>query len=172
MSIDHDLQPSSASMAEFSAKYARSLPSVEHMTAKVPWSTPPFPRRPEQGKEPIENTARTARYEMLFRCMNSVSAANGGPVNVIAIGHHADDQVETALMRFGKGTTELGAAGMRACRRWGMGTSDVRLGEQAIGWAGLGGMNKWIVRPLLDVAKVCYAGSSFPFRITDTHLSG
>ena len=51
-------------------------------------------------------------------------------------------------------------------------TSDVRLGKQAIGWAGLGRMNEWIVRPLLDVAKVCYAGSSFPFRITDTHLSG
>ena len=156
-------------MAEFSVRYARSLPSVEHMTARVRWSTRPFPRCPEQGKEQIENTARTARYEMLFRCMN---AAKGGPVNVIALAHHADDQAETALMRFEMGTTELGAAGMRACRCWGMGTSDVRLGEQAIGWAGLGGMNKWIVRPLLDVAKVCHSGSSFSFRITNVHLSG
>ena len=148
-------------MAESSAKYARSLPGVEHMTAKVPWSTPPFPRRPEQGKEPIEGIARTARYEMLFRCMNSVPAAHGGPANVIAFAHHADDQVETALMRFGMGTTELGAAGMKACRRWGMGTSDVRLGEQALGWAGFGGMNKWIVRPLLDVAKACHYNPYF-----------
>ena len=98
---------------------------------------------------------------MLFRCMNSVPAANGGPVNVIALAHHADDQVETALMRFGMGTTELGAAGMRACRRWGMGTADARLGEQALGWAGLGGMNKWIVRPLLDVAKACHSDATF-----------
>ena len=35
----------------------------------------------------------------------------------------------------------------------GIGISNVHLGEQALGWAGLGGMNKWIVRPLLDVAK-------------------
>ena len=53
---------------------------------------------------------------MLFWCMN---VANGGPVNMIMLAHHVDDQVEMALMRFGMGTTELGSAGMRACRCWG-----------------------------------------------------
>ncbi|KAF8350504.1 hypothetical protein F5887DRAFT_1058581 [Amanita rubescens] len=98
-------------------------------SSKVPWSTPP-------GEEEI---ARVARFEMLLRSMGSV----------IALGHHADDQVETALMRFGMGSTVLGAAGMKVCRRWGMGgpTAD------SLGWAGMDGMDKWIIRPLLDVTK-------------------
>lgn len=148
-------------MAESCAKFARSLPGVEHMTAKIPWSTPPFPERPGQGDE---NVARTARYDMLLRCMISVPAANDGPVNVIAVGHHADDQVETALMRFGMGSTVLGAAGMRPCRRWGMGAHDA----DGLGWAGLDGMNKWIVRPLLDAPKVCHSNSSVP--LLDAHF--
>ena len=136
-------------MAESCAKFARSLPGVEHVTTKVPWSIPPFPRRPVPGVEAFENTARLVRYEVLFRCMNSVP-----PANVIALGHHADDQVETSLMRFGRGTTELGGGGMRSCRRWGMGHLDPELRENTLGWSGLDGMDKWIVRPLLDVSKV------------------
>ncbi|KAK2466731.1 hypothetical protein APHAL10511_000989 [Amanita phalloides] len=153
MAVDHHLQPSSTSMAESCAKYARSLPGVEHATIKVPWSTPPFPTRPLPGVGPFENTARMARYEILYRCMNSVHPERDGPINVIAFGHHADDQVETALMRFRMGTTELGGGGMRPCRRWGMGYFDKEKGENSLGWAGFGGMNKWVVRPLLDVNK-------------------
>ncbi|EGN99571.1 hypothetical protein SERLA73DRAFT_106177, partial [Serpula lacrymans var. lacrymans S7.3] len=70
--------------------------------------------------------------------------------NVLAFGHHADDQVETSLMRLARGTTEVGAAGMRRCRRWGMG---IGAEEGELGWAGLEGMNRWIVRPLLEVRK-------------------
>ncbi|KAF8629989.1 hypothetical protein AX15_003161 [Amanita polypyramis BW_CC] len=153
MTVDHDLQPSSASMAESCAKFAHSLSGVEHVTTKVPWSILPFPRRPAAGVEAIENTSRLARYEMLFRCMNSIPPVSSGPANVIAFGHHADDQVETSLMRFGRGTTELGGGAMRSCRRWGMGRLDTKLREDTLGWSGIDGMNKWIVRPLLDVSK-------------------
>lgn len=141
-------------MAESCARFARSLPSVEHITAKIPWSTSPFPRRPVPGVEAFENTARLARYEMLFRCMRTAPSGAGGPANVIAFGHHGDDQVETALMRFGRGTTVLGGAGMRSCRRWGMGYQIPGDGEYTLGWSGLEGMDKWIVRPLLAVSKV------------------
>ncbi|KAF8637396.1 hypothetical protein AX17_002891 [Amanita inopinata Kibby_2008] len=140
-------------MAETCAKFARSLSGVEHITTKVPWSTPPFPKRPIPGVEAFENTARLARYEMLFRSMRSIPLASGDAANVIAFGHHADDQVETSLMRFGRGTTELGGGGMRYCRRWGMGLREKKDGEDCLGWSGYEGMNKWIVRPLLEVSK-------------------
>ncbi|KAI0063391.1 hypothetical protein BV25DRAFT_1824493 [Artomyces pyxidatus] len=44
--------------------------------------------------ETTEGIARHARYQILFKAMMQHDA------NVIAFGHHADDQVETALMRF------------------------------------------------------------------------
>jgi len=144
LTVDHDLQASSSAMADHCAKVARSL-GVRHLSTRIPWSTPPFPPRPEPG-EMFENTARDARYHSLFQLMTREN------IPVIAFGHHADDQVETALMRLGRGSTKLGAAGMRPCRRWGMGMlSD----ENALGYAGYEGMNRWIVRPLLlDVGKV------------------
>ncbi|KAF8891234.1 PP-loop family-domain-containing protein [Infundibulicybe gibba] len=142
MGIDHALQPSSSSMAERCADTARSI-GVEHITARVPWSQHPFPSTPAPG-ESFENVARLARYHLLFQTMKQYSA------DVLAFGHHADDQVETSLMRLGRGTTEFGAAGMRKCRRWGMGLSR---DEGGLGWAGNEGMTRWIVRPLLDFNK-------------------
>lgn len=78
--------------------------------------------------------------------------------SVIAFGHHLDDQVETAVMRSLRGSSETGLAGMRPCRRWGMGFADsFEAGEgetTGLGWAGQHGLNHWIVRPLLQATKV------------------
>jgi tRNA(Ile)-lysidine synthase len=93
----------------------------------------------------FERTARDARYALLLQTLTRADA------DVLAVGHHADDQVETALMRLGMGSTQLGAGGMRACRRWGMGAG---MNDRSLTWAGHKGMSKWIVRPLLDVGKV------------------
>ena len=97
---------------------------------------------------------------MLFRGMSQVGAS------VLAVGHHADDQVETSLMRLGRGTSELGAAGMRRRRRWGMG---VGADEHALGWAGYQGMNRWMIRPLLEFGKVC---CTFNSRLRNLKIAG
>ena len=130
-------------MGEHCARTAASL-DIDHITTSIPWSEPPFPPRPARG-EPFEGIARDARYHVLFHNMTRVGAS------VVAFGHHADDQLETSLMRLGRNSSELGAAGMRRCRRWGMG---FRSGENSLSWSGHEGMNRWIVRPLLDVSKV------------------
>lgn len=142
LTVDHDLQPSSSVMAEHCSKVAQAI-GLEHLTYKIPWSDPPFPPRPLPGQA-FENTARIARFHALFQSMTQSNTS------VIAFGHHSDDQIETSLMRLGRGTTELGAGGMRPCRRWGMGMGD----GEGFGWAGYEGMNRWIVRPLLGVSKV------------------
>ncbi|KAI9507362.1 hypothetical protein F5148DRAFT_1285277 [Russula earlei] len=63
---------------------------------------------------PIETVARTARYQLMFEAMVRRR------VHILAAGHHADDQVETVLMRLGSGSTVLGLGGMRPRRRFGM----------------------------------------------------
>ncbi|KZT26616.1 hypothetical protein NEOLEDRAFT_1155713 [Neolentinus lepideus HHB14362 ss-1] len=140
LTVDHCLQEASSAMADHCSRTSTSL-GIEHVTAAIPWSHPPFPHKPSRSFEKI---ARTARYHLLFNAMSEVGST------AIAFGHHADDQIETALLRSAKGSTEFGAAGMRPCRRWGMGFGN---GEGSLGWAGIEGMRRWIVRPLLTVPK-------------------
>ncbi|KAL4077258.1 PP-loop family-domain-containing protein [Scleroderma yunnanense] len=140
--VDHSLQAASSHMALQAAANAISL-GIQHHTLRIPWGKAPFPPRPLPGTA-LENHAREARYHIIF---NGMSQAG---VPVVAFGHHADDQVETALMRLAKGSTEIGAAGMRRCRRWGMGSGN---SEHALGWVGHRGMDRFIVRPLLDFPK-------------------
>ena len=143
LSVNHNLQESSHSMAARSAANADAM-GIEHLTLEIPWGTPPFSAKPTTGQA-MEQTAREARYHAVFNGMTRTGALS------VAFGHHADDQVETSLMRLARGTTELGAGGMRRHRRWGMGTGDV---EDGLGWVGHHGLNRWIVRPFLDVRKV------------------
>ncbi|KAF8965280.1 PP-loop family-domain-containing protein [Flammula alnicola] len=141
LSIDHDLQPSSATMAKHAANIAESL-GVEHVTAKLPWGQGVCPPKPGPDDK-IEEQARDMRQMVLFECMKRLKA------NALASGHHTDDQVETMLMRLGRGSRQLGLSGMRACRRWGMGSG--KEGNDEL--YAIEGMRKWIVRPLLDVGK-------------------
>lgn len=142
LSVNHNLQENSQLMAARSAANAAAM-GVEHLTLDIPWGTPPFSAKPVAG-QPMEQIGREARYHVIFDGMARTGAHS------VAFGHHADDQVETSLMRLARGTTELGAGGMRRCRRWGMGTGDV---EGGLGWVGHHGLNRWIIRPLLDVRK-------------------
>jgi tRNA(Ile)-lysidine synthase len=137
-------------MAEQAANIAQTL-GIQHVTMKLPWGQTGCPPKPGPDAK-IEELARDMRQMVLFNQMKRFSA------NALASGHHADDQVETMLMRMGRGSSQLGLAGMRYCRRWGMGTG----GEMNDKLYGIDGMRTWMVRPLLDVPKVSLAlyGSS------------
>ncbi|KAJ7080343.1 hypothetical protein B0H15DRAFT_484482 [Mycena belliarum] len=141
ITVDHGLQEGSDRMAQKTADFAAAL-GVPHVTCKVPWGEPPFPERPKSG-EAFELLGRNVRYRLLFNAMHAMG------INALALGHHVDDQVETSLMRLARGTTEVGAGGMRRVRRWGMGTNR----ESDLGWTGAEGMKKWLLRPLLEVSK-------------------
>lgn len=139
ITVDHALQPSSPAMAQRAAATAASL-RVPHTTSRIPWGTHPFPPLPDPSR-PFESIARTARYHFFWKHMQKDDAG------ALVLGHHCDDQVETALMRLGRKSSELGGRGMLACRRWGMGQAN------DLEWVGYDGMSKWIVRPLLEVSK-------------------
>ncbi|KAF8760206.1 PP-loop family [Rhizoctonia solani] len=69
--------------------------------------------KPSPG-EAVEEAARDARYQALWRGLQLYD----GPGTVI-FGHHADDQLETVIMRVLRGTGTYGLGGMRTVRRWG-----------------------------------------------------
>lgn len=66
----------------------------------------PVARLAKQYKQSIEETARQVRYTFLWQ----VAAQTGA--TKIAVAHHADDQVETILMHFLRGSGLAGLRGM------------------------------------------------------------
>jgi tRNA(Ile)-lysidine synthase len=163
--VNHNLQSDAEKMAYAAGTAATRFKAV-HSELRVPWGEPPFPPHPTQKAgdtadadadanadagaganeaTTIESVARTARYQLLFDEMLQRRAY------VLATGHHADDQVETVLMRLGSGSTLLGLGGMRPVRRFGMA---IGKNDSDFGWFGHEGLERWIVRPLLDVPKV------------------
>ncbi|KDQ19791.1 hypothetical protein BOTBODRAFT_152287 [Botryobasidium botryosum FD-172 SS1] len=141
LTIDHQLQPSSAETATKTAMVSRAL-GVPNLVHPIVWSTPPFPPRPPPGA-PFEAVARASRYRLIFDIMEKEG------INTIVMGHHLDDQIETALMRMGRGSSGAGMAGMRSVRRWGMGDGE----EGGLEWFGSAGMARWIARPFLSIGK-------------------
>ena len=77
----------------------------------------------------IEEAARAARYEFLESTAHQVGA------ELIAVGHHSDDQAETVLMNFLRGSGVRGLAGMPIRRPVATGSSVL------------------LVRPLLEVRR-------------------
>ena len=138
--MNHNLQPEANLRMETHAQNIAIGLGTKWCSESIPWGHEPFPPKPEHGA-PLEEIARAARQN---RLLNAMLEHN---IHCIGFGHHADDQVETAIMRLMKGSGETGAAGMRPVRRWGMGNSGLDA-------AGVHGMSRWIVRPLLEVSKV------------------
>jgi tRNA(Ile)-lysidine synthase len=100
------------------------------------------PALAEQQKLAIEEAARVARYSFLVRVARAVGATE------IAVAHHADDQVETVLMHWLRGSGLAGLKGMSPATR----LSDLRLDPESAPLLGAGEPLR-LIRPLLDTPK-------------------
>jgi tRNA(Ile)-lysidine synthase TilS/MesJ len=123
--------------------------------------------KPSQG-EAVEEAARDARYRALWRGLQTHDGNDDGPGTVM-FGHHADDQLETVIMRVLRGTGTYGLGGMRAVRRWGWTDLDGRRHLQTHTSESkadhvLRGMQTYITRPLLTIPKVS------PFHVIFYHI--
>ncbi|MCM8557690.1 tRNA lysidine(34) synthetase TilS [Sphingomicrobium sediminis] len=114
--VDHKLRPEAADEARFVANLCAKL-GVPHETLEIAW-----------GQKPTSNLQARAREQRLGYLIRWAET-NGLPV--IAMAHHADDQVETLLMRLARGAGLPGLAGIRRNRRL---TDNVRLVRPLLGW--------------------------------------
>lgn len=98
--LDHQLRPDSASDAAF----VRELAARHHLPSTIGTADVPGYGR-EHGESP-EMAARACRRAFLQRVAHRTGM--GG----IILAHHADDQVETVLLRLLRGTSRSGLSGM------------------------------------------------------------
>ena len=98
--FDHQLRPEANLEAEFVRGVAEQM--------KLPYVTESADVRgyAEKYKLSLEEAARTLRYRFLF------SQARAHHAGAVAVGHTADDQVETILMHFLRGAGLAGLKGM------------------------------------------------------------
>ncbi len=96
--VDHGIDPSSASVAQSVMQHAadRGL-AIDVLTLEL-------------GPNTSETRARRARRTALRELLGRVDHG------VIALGHHADDQIETVLLRVLRGSGPAGLAGMASRR--------------------------------------------------------
>ncbi len=126
--LDHGLRPESAADAAFVAGVAARW--------ELPYTVGTADVRALARSEhrSIEEAARVARYRFLAEVARTVGA------QAVAVGHNADDQVETVLMHCLRGSGLAGLRGMRRRARW----------PEA---AAAGCPPPILVRPLLDVPR-------------------
>ena len=95
--VDHGLRPESAAEAAHAASICSRL-SVSHATLSA---------APIAGGN-LQANARAVRYRLLAEHSEAIGA------HWIATAHHADDQLETMLMRLNRGSGVAGLAAIRA----------------------------------------------------------
>ena len=98
LTVDHGLRASSADEAALVGDWLRAR-GIEHRV--LPW-------RGEKPRRGVQAKARDARYGLLR------DWCRGHAVLHLLVGHHADDQAETLMMRAGRASGFDGLAGMAA----------------------------------------------------------
>ncbi len=99
--VDHRGDPDSGRRARAAAQIAQAL--------EVPFALLEAEAPPHPGRGP-EGAARTVRYAALDQ------AAATHRLDLILLGHHHDDQLETVVLRWIAGSTLVGLAGMQPLR--------------------------------------------------------
>lgn len=104
--FDHHLDAGSASRAAHARHLAQRLRVTCHLAQA------PGVRQTDEPSRGAEADARDQRYAFLLRLAEDVGA------DVVATGHHADDQAETVCLRllYGSGLAGLGAMRARSAR--------------------------------------------------------
>jgi tRNA(Ile)-lysidine synthase len=103
--LDHGLRPTSRAEAESVRQMAHQL-AVPAVIARQEVAA-----LAQAAGQSIEEAARNVRYRFLF----DVAAEHGAAA--VAVGHNADDQVETVLMHLLRGAGLEGLRGMAPCIR-------------------------------------------------------
>jgi len=116
--VDHGVRAGSAAEAEGVGRFCASR-GIAHTVL-----TGPMPERVD-GTTNLSSRARALRYALLRRHAIDVEAA------WIATAHHADDQLETVIMRLNRGS---GVGGLAGIRRWEHDASDVTVVRPLLGW--------------------------------------
>ena len=98
--FDHQLRPESAADARMVEKTANRLMLACYLDGAD------VRAYAEQHKQSIEEAARNLRYRFMFKLARQYKA------QAVAVGHTADDQVETVLMHFLRGSGITGLKGM------------------------------------------------------------
>jgi tRNA(Ile)-lysidine synthase len=98
LTVDHAMRPESGDEA---AQVGRWLTKYDHVTHEVlTWHAP----KPKTGKM---EAARQARYALM------ATYCEKHKIKMLAVGHHADDQAETFLMRLSHGSGLDGLVGIK-----------------------------------------------------------
>ncbi len=116
--VDHGHRPDSTADARAAAGLAQELGLPARILAPAPHHPPQPPR---------ETALRELRYSLLGRA----AAATG--TGILLLGHQADDQAETVLLRILRGTGLRGLAGIPARRRGLPGAPEIELRRPLLG---------------------------------------
>jgi tRNA(Ile)-lysidine synthase len=135
--LNHQLR---GAEAEADAAFVTRLAAEWGLPATV--ESRDVPALAQERKLAMEEAARQARYGFLGRVARVIGARK------IAVGHNADDQVETICMHWLRGSGLAGLRGMQPASR----LEELRLDGEGLQPSGKEN-ELWLIRPLLEVPR-------------------
>ncbi|MFB3892114.1 MAG: tRNA lysidine(34) synthetase TilS [Phycisphaerae bacterium] len=139
--LNHQLRPDADADADFVADLARrrGLPCVIEKKDVAAHA--------RQTGKGIEQAARELRYDFLRRAAITAGAT------IVAVAHHADDNVETILYRIVRGTHLRGLCGMPVSRELRPAGKQERDEQEPDGQSASATSSVVLIRPLLEVRR-------------------